>query len=291
MRQTRYENIHDILRYAVFGSGPLTATGGVEGLAWVTTKFGNQSDDWPDIEFHFISGSPASDGGRTVRVAQGMSDAMWKIYEPLVTADADAITILPMLLRPKSRGKILLRSSNPLDQPIIHAGYFTHPHDMKVLVEGVKIALSLAKTKAFLRLGAQLMFKDDIPLPGCESFKLWEDDYWACMLRHYTATIYHYSGTVKMGPPHDPGSVVNHELKVYGVPRLRVIDCSIMPTIVSGNTNAPAIMIGEKGADLIKADWGGESFSQGRRRRREQSSGSRRLWPVKTSASNSSSAA
>lgn len=77
--------------------------------------------------------------------------------------------------------------------------------------------------------------------------------------RQYTTTIYHYSGTAKMGPPTDPEAVVNHELKVYGVRGLRVIDASIMPNIVSGNTNAPTIMIGEKGSDMIKSYWYGYS--------------------------------
>merc|ERR1719285_870453 len=117
----------------------------------------------------------------------------------------------------------------------------------------------MAQTRAFQRLGTK--FWDQIPMPGCEETDLWSDEYWACMSRHYTTTIYHHSGAAKMGPSSDPQSVVNHELKVYGIPRLRVIDASIMPTIVSGNTNAPTIMIAEKGSDMIKADWGfsGES--------------------------------
>jgi len=250
--QTRYENIPAVLKYAIFGSGPLTVLGGVEGLAWVSTKFTNRSLDYPDIEFHFVSGSPASDGGRQIRKAHGISDTLWQMYRPL--AYRDTWSVIPMLLRPKSRGRVLLRSSNPYDKPIFHAGYFTHPEDIQVLVEGVKIALAMAQTQAFNRMGSK--FWDEIPIPGCEHTDLWSDEYWTCMSRQYTTTIYHHSGIAKMGPPSDPESVVNHQLKVYGVPRLRVIDASIMPTVVSGNTNAPTIMIAEKGADMIKADWG-----------------------------------
>merc|ERR1719285_445705 len=133
----------------------------------------------------------------------------------------------------------------------------------------------MAQTRAFQRLGTK--FWDQIPMPGCEETDLWSDEYWACMSRHYTTTIYHHSGAAKMGPASDPQSVVNHELKVYGIPRLRVIDASIMPTIVSGNTNAPTIMIAEKGSDMIKADWGFSGYrshaglKKRRRRKREGS--------------------
>lgn len=75
-------------------------------------------------------------------------------------------------------------------------------------------------------------------------------------MRHFTFTIYHPTSTCKMGPHTDPDSVVDHRLRVYGVGKLRVADASIMPTIVSGNTNAPTIMIGEKVSDMIKEDWG-----------------------------------
>lgn len=75
-------------------------------------------------------------------------------------------------------------------------------------------------------------------------------------LRTYTMTIYHPAGTCKMGPDTDPEAVVDPGLRVRGISNLRVIDASIMPDIVSGNTNAPTLMIGEKGADLVKKDWG-----------------------------------
>uniref|UniRef100_T1K714 Glucose-methanol-choline oxidoreductase C-terminal domain-containing protein n=3 Tax=Tetranychus urticae TaxID=32264 RepID=T1K714_TETUR len=87
---------------------------------------------------------------------------------------------------------------------------------------------------------------------GCEKHKPYSDPFFECITRSFTATIYHPVGTAKMGPADDPLAVVDPELRVHGVKRLRVIDGSIMPKIVSGNTNAPIIMIGEKGADLIK---------------------------------------
>jgi len=279
--QTRYENIPAVLKYAIFGSGPLTVLGGVEGLAWVPTSFANRSADWPDIEFHFVSGSPASDAGRQVRKAHGISDSMWEMYKPL--SYKDTWSVMPMLLRPKSRGRVRLRSSNPFDKPLFYAGYFTHPDDIKVLVEGVKFAMSLAQTDALKRLGTK--FWDKMPMPGCESIELWSDDYWACVCRQYTTTIYHHSGTAKMGPPSDAGAVVNHQLKVYGVPRLRVVDASIMPTIVSGNTNAPVVMIAEKASDMIKEDWGfhEETYDKRKRVRNDEETDILFSWPEKLS--------
>ena len=95
----------------------------------------------------------------------------------------------------------------------------------------------------------------NIQFPGCTAVPMWTDAYWECMIRHYSVTIYHPVGTCKMGPAWDESAVVDPQLRVYGVRGLRVIDASIMPTMVSGNTNAPTIMVAEKGADMIKDFW------------------------------------
>jgi len=262
--QPRYENIPAVLKYVMFGSGPLTVLGGVEALGFIHTKYANASLDYPDIEFHIVSGSAGSDGGRQIRLAHGIGDKMWQMIKPL--AYKDSWNIIPMLLRPKSTGSVRLRSRNPFHKPVFNANYFSHPDDIKMAVEGVKFALAMQETEALKRFGSR--FFDGVPMPGCEHTQLWTDDYWACLCRHYTTTIYHYSGTAKMGPPSDPGSVVNHELKLYGVRKLRVVDASIFPTIPSGNTNAPVIMVAEKAADMIKHSW---RAYKGRRRRKRRS--------------------
>ncbi|XP_042204865.1 glucose dehydrogenase [FAD, quinone]-like isoform X2 [Homarus americanus] len=252
--QTRYENLPSVLKYAMFGSGPLTVLGGVEGLAFVKTKFANQTDDWPDIEFHFISGSPASDGGRQIRKVHGLSERTWRGMLRSLSF-RDNWSVLPTLLRPRSRGYVALRSASPFHKPLIYPNYLTDEQDVKVMVEGIKIALALTETHAFKKFGSRFYTR---PMPGCEHAPLWTDAYWECLARYYTSTIYHPVGTCKMGPYWDPGAVVDPELKVYGVSGLRVADASIMPTLVSGNTNAPVIMIGEKVSEIIKQYWYGK---------------------------------
>uniref|UniRef100_A0A0P6FW01 Glucose dehydrogenase (FAD, quinone) n=1 Tax=Daphnia magna TaxID=35525 RepID=A0A0P6FW01_9CRUS len=249
--EARYYTLPALLNYTMNSAGPLASLGGCEGLAWVNTKYADPSGDFPDIEFHFVSGTPASDSGRSIRFNNGVRDDIWeKYYKPVM--DKDMWQVIPMLLRPESTGTIRLASSDPYTAPLIDPKYFSKIQDLNVLIEGTKIGLALGKTEAFQKLGSK--FYDAI-FPGCEQFTPWTDDYWGCFIRHYSQTIYHPAGTCKMGPSTDPTAVVDPQLKVYGIQGLRVVDCSIMPNVVSGNTNAPTIMIGEKASDMIKADW------------------------------------
>lgn len=250
----RLVNLNAALRYAITESGPLTSSVGLETVAFVNTKYANASDDWPDMNFLMTSSAWFSDG--SVKVAHGLDDAFFEtMYGDLF--GKDTFTIVPMMLRPKSRGFIRLNSSEPLEYPLLYHNYLTHPDDVAVMREGVKLAVATGETLALRRFGARF---HDRQLPNCRHLQMYTDEYWECAIKQYTMSIYHYSGTAKMGPASDPMAVVDAQLRVHGLRNLRVIDASIMPTITNGNINAPTIMIAEKGADMIKQYWLRDQF-------------------------------
>ncbi|CAG2060290.1 unnamed protein product [Timema podura] len=236
--------------YLVHKNGPLTIPGGAEALAFVRTKFAKEGV--PDVELVFGPGAYSSDTVGSLRKAFAIRDDFYKeLFGPI--QDREAFSIVPVLLRPHSQGYIRLRSKNPFHWPLIYPNYLSDERDMKVLVEGVKMAVAVGESAAFQRYNSTLY---RAPCPGCESFEHGTDQYWACAIRQLTTSLHHQVGTCRMGPPEDPATVVDARLRVLGVQGLRVADCSIIPLIPASHTMAPAYMIGEKVAKLIKQEWG-----------------------------------
>lgn len=232
------------------GGGKGSIPGGVEAIGFVQTKY-NEDPTYPDIEFIFAVGSLAADSGHTVRRGMGISDECYnKGYKHL--EEKNTWTIWPMLLLPKSRGKVLLGSKDPLKAPLMYGNYFEDESDMWTLVEGIKMAVNLSRTEPFQRINSKL---NPVPLPGCEKFVFESDLYWACTARQITATVHHMSGTCRMGITEDGTHVVDHELRVHGIKNLRVADASVMPILIAAHPMAPIYMIGEKAADMIKDTW------------------------------------
>ncbi|CAG5031357.1 unnamed protein product [Parnassius apollo] len=149
------------------------------------------------------------------------------------------------ILHPKSRGRVLLRSKNPEDPPIIHTGMFTDKTDLENLASYVEDYVQILNTTYFKSVGSEFV---DLKLSKCNGLKRWSRDYWRCYVLSMMNTMYHYSGTCALG------SVLDSRLRVRGVKRLRVVDASIIPHLVGGNINAPVIMIAEKAADFVKED-------------------------------------
>lgn len=157
------------------------------------------------------------------------------------------------MLHPKSKGKILLNSTNPFEHPLIYANYFDDPEDLETTIRGLKqYSLKIGDTNAVKSKGFEHVWLD---LDACSTCDKTSDEFLRCWSRELTGSFYHPTSTAKMGPDNDETAVVNSELKVRKVEKLRVIDASIMPAVIRGNTQAATIMIGEKGADMIKQSW------------------------------------
>ncbi|MDI3307524.1 MAG: choline dehydrogenase [Acetobacteraceae bacterium] len=200
-------------------TGPLTVSAGTAGL-FARVMPGSET---PDVQYHFLPFS-ADKGMQTLHPFPGM-------------------TISACQLRPESRGTITLASPDPHAKALIRANYLSTEIDRRCMIEGVKLARRLARTRAMSA------WVEAEVIPGDAAAT---DEDILAFIRQTGGTIYHPSGTCRMGG--DAESVVDPALRVRGIEGLRVADASIMPTVVSGNTNAACIMIGEKCADLVRAD-------------------------------------
>jgi choline dehydrogenase len=162
--------------------------------------------------------------------------------------DFSGMTLSVCQLRPESTGTIRLGGPDPALAPRIHANYLSTETDRRCAVAGIKFARSIAATAPL----ADLIESEVMPGPANTG----SDDDLLAFARQNGATIFHPAGTCRMAPANQADGVVDPRLRVRGVGNLWVADCSVMPRLVSGNTNLPAIMIAEKAADLIKEDVG-----------------------------------
>ena len=229
-------------------NGPFGSAGALEALAFIDTQRPKDPDGYPDVEFMHFGGAICIDP--VLKNNFGLRDEIYDEICKSLAKEQGAFMVLPMVLRPKSRGRIRLRSKNPFEYPIIQPNYFSDHHDIEISVRAIRAMIDLLDTNALHKLNATFF-----NMPICEQHLFGSDDYWECYTRQLTLTVYHYCGTVKMGPSSDKRAVVDPTLKVYGVNNLRVADASIMPEITTGHTNSPTIMIGEKAADMIKETW------------------------------------
>ena len=243
-----------LIDFVLSGAGVLTS-GGVDAMGFIHSGLSQENNDTssPDIQLLFMSSWIMADYWTFIwRTFNLDGKKMWdSYYQHLYTPNSThAASILPILLRPKSRGQVRLASSNPWARPLIDPGYLTHPEDLDTLVAGIEKTVEMvSKSPHLTRHGYRL---PRLPTPGCEEEELFSRQYWGCHLRQVSLTMYHPVGTCRMGPASHPGAVVDPQLRVRGVSGLRVADASIMPTIVSGNTHAATVMIAEKAADMIK---------------------------------------
>ncbi|XP_046675280.1 glucose dehydrogenase [FAD, quinone]-like [Homalodisca vitripennis] len=206
-----------------------------------------------NIQFYFTSQAANSStilqrGLRTFGYDEVIVRSLVKI-----NANNFVISITPSLVQPKSRGRILLKSTNPFDHPLIYPRYFSEEQDIVENLEAIEFANKLVNTDALKRFNARVQ---RIDIPECNVFQFQSEPYWRCVIKYMSVTVYHPVGTCRMGPRGDRDSVVDPQLRVIGISSLRVVDGSVMPKITSGNTNAPIIAVAEKASDLIKNHWG-----------------------------------
>ncbi len=210
------ESLWNLLKYLIVKRGPLTSN--VAEAGGFTSV--SEDSDRPDIQFHF---------GPSYSINHGFDNP-----------DGHGFWLGALCLRPESRGQITLRSADPFDEPAIDPQYLTEEEDLEILLSGLKLI------REILQAGPFDEYRGEEVVPGSD---VQSEEQLIEHIRETAASLYHPVGTCKMGT--DDMAVVDGRLRVHGLDRLRVVDASIMPTITSGNTDAPTTMIAEKAADYI----------------------------------------
>ena len=213
-----------------------------------------------------FANSPAKEPkGELIEQKLGIRREIWsQFYGPYV--GLPQFTVWPILLKPKSRGRVSLLSANPSDPPEIDTNYLSEASDVLVLMEAMKESLRISNSKPM-----QMVFAVPFAtlVPGCEAYlslnhsveakefneTLFTDSYLQCMIRSLTVSAGDYVGTCRMGSEEDANAVVDSRLKVRGVHNLRVIDASVIPQITSSNTNAVTVMIAERASHFVKYEY------------------------------------
>jgi choline dehydrogenase-like flavoprotein len=205
------------LEYLMFRKGPVASNIVEGGAFW----YADRSAPTPDLQFHFLVGA-------------GVEAGVPKI------ASGSGVTLNSYTVRPKARGSVTLRSADPRDPPVVDPNFLGDPDDVRTSTEGVRISREILNQSAMARYVRKEHFPGDAVRTEADL---------EAYARQYGRTSYHPVGTCRMGG--DAASVVDPQLRVRGLEGIRICDSSVMPRLVSSNTNAPSIMIGEKASDLI----------------------------------------
>ncbi len=208
------------LEYLLFRNGPVASTIVEGGAFWYAEK----DAPTPDLQFHFLVGAGVEEGVPSIPSGSGS-------------------TLNSYTLRPRSRGSVTLRSASPADPPIIDPNFLGDPYDLRVSIEGVRLSREIMSQPALGRY----VRKEHFPGEGVET-----DADLEAYVRQYGRTSYHPVGACKMGA--DEMAVVDSELRVHGIGNLRICNSSVMPRLISSNTNAPTLMIAEKASDMIRGN-------------------------------------
>ncbi|BFG02836.1 glucose dehydrogenase [Drosophila madeirensis] len=258
---TQQEILDSIYEYLIHRTGELATHGTASLVGFVNT---NGSSIYPDVENHhlFFRRGRHDQLEMFLRGVSFQEQHLQHLQSLL--RDSELLCVFMLLSHPQAKGELRLQSRDPAVPPLLVSNYLSEREDVATVLRGIRYVESLERTQAFQ---AQLAEMVHIPIEECDAQHAYRSDgYWSCYARHFTITCYHQTGTVKMGPATDDQSCVSPRLQLHGARNLRVADASVMPNVVSANTNAATVMIAERAADFIRDDWQHHPEQQQRQR-------------------------